>query len=98
MKKRSILIFIKNENRFKKYQRKLSKKQKGATLIGLNLDQGLLSCMRKFQILFKKKLLNKWSYYFLANYKNPTIESLIIDFTQKRMFGLLIVLLVDCRS
>ncbi|AEL19431.1 hypothetical protein BbiDN127_D0029 (plasmid) [Borreliella bissettiae DN127] len=47
----------------------------------------MLSCIRKFQILFKKRLLNKWSYYFLANYKNPTIGGLIIDFTQKRMFG-----------
>ncbi|MCD2349960.1 transposase, partial [Borreliella americana] len=76
---------LKNENKLKKYQRKLSKKQKGS----INRTKSRLKVAKLHKKISnqRKDFLHKLSYYFVSNYKNIVIENLSIKGMQKGMFG-----------
>ncbi len=76
---------LKNESKLKRYQRKLSKKQKGSR----NRAKFRLRVAKLHRKISnqRKDFLHKLSYYFVANYKNIVIENLSIKGMQKGMFG-----------
>ncbi|WP_420025567.1 RNA-guided endonuclease TnpB family protein (plasmid) [Borreliella yangtzensis] len=76
---------LKNESKLKKYQRKLSKKQKGSR----NRAKSRLRVAKLHRKISnqRKDFLHKLSYYFVANYKNIVIENLSIKGMQKGIFG-----------
>ncbi|WP_422850426.1 RNA-guided endonuclease TnpB family protein, partial [Borreliella afzelii] len=76
---------LKNESKLKKYQRKLSKKQKGS----VNRAKSRLRVAKLHRKISnqRKDFLHKLFYYFVANYKNIAIENLSIKGMQKGMFG-----------
>ncbi|WP_151073907.1 transposase [Borreliella turdi] len=64
---------LKNENKIKEYQRKLSKKQKGF----INRAKSRLKVAKLHKKISnkRKEFLHKLSYYFVTNYKNIVIEN-----------------------
>ncbi|WP_418906462.1 RNA-guided endonuclease TnpB family protein (plasmid) [Borreliella turdi] len=76
---------LKNESKLKRYQKKLSKKQKGSR----NRAKSRLRVAKLHKKISNKRkdFLHKLSYYFAANYKNIVIENLSIKGMQKGMFG-----------
>ncbi|WP_418905346.1 RNA-guided endonuclease TnpB family protein (plasmid) [Borreliella turdi] len=76
---------LKNESKLKRYQKKLSKKQKGSR----NRAKSRLRLAKLHRKISnqRKDFLHKLSYYFAANYKNIVIENLSIKGMQKGMFG-----------
>ncbi len=76
---------LKNENKLKKYQGKLSKKQKGS----INRTKSRLKVAKLYKKISnqRKDFLHELSYYFVSNYKNIVIENLSIKGMQKGMFG-----------
>lgn len=76
---------LKNESKLKRYQKKLSKKQKGSR----NRAKSRLRVAKLHRKISnqRKDFLHKLSYYFAANYKNIVIENLSIKGMQKGMFG-----------
>ncbi|WP_418906450.1 RNA-guided endonuclease TnpB family protein (plasmid) [Borreliella turdi] len=76
---------LKNESKLKRYQKKLSKKQKGSR----NRAKSRLKLAKLHRKISnqRKDFLHKLSYYFAANYKNIVIENLSIKGMQKGMFG-----------
>nr|WP_236841555.1 transposase [Borreliella garinii] len=76
---------LKNETKLKKYQRKLSKKQKGSN----NSTKSRLRVAKLHRKISnqRKDFLHKLSYYLEANYKNIVIENLSFKGMQKGMFG-----------
>nr|WP_236840941.1 transposase [Borreliella turdi] len=80
-----IASILKNENKLKKYQRKLSKKQKGF----INRFKSRLRVAKLHKKISNKRkdFLHKLSYYFIANYKNMIIENSSLKGMQKGIFG-----------
>ncbi len=64
----------KNENKLKKYQRKLSKKQKGS----INRAKSKLRVVKLHKKISnqRKDFLHKLSYCFATNYKSMVIDTL----------------------
>nr|WP_301380336.1 transposase [Borreliella yangtzensis]WKC74784.1 transposase [Borreliella yangtzensis] len=76
---------LNNEHKIKEYQRKLSKKQKGSR----NRAKSKLRVAKLNRKISnqRKDFLHKFSYCFVANYKNIIIDNFSIKSMQKGIFG-----------